>query len=52
MSGIKPDKSERDARKLLRQLQRLANKDPGNKFGVYFVRLQLKLLKRMRNSKH
>jgi hypothetical protein len=52
MSGIEPGKSELDARKLLMQLQRLANKDPGNKFGVCFARLQLKLLKRMRNSKH
>jgi hypothetical protein len=52
MSGIEPDKSERDARKLLMQLQQLANKDPGNEFGVCFVRLQLNLLKRMRNSMH
>lgn len=52
MSGIEPDKSELDARKLLMQLQRLANKDPGNKFGICFVKLQLKILKRMRNSKH
>ncbi len=52
MSGIEPDKSELEARKLLSQLQRLADKDPNSKFGTYFVRLQLKLFKRIRNSKH
>ena len=52
MSGIEPDRSELEARNSLKRLQRLANKDPDNKFGTYFVRLQLKLLKRLRNSKH
>jgi hypothetical protein len=52
MSGIEPDGSELEARNLLKLLQQLANKDPDNKFGTYFVRLQLKLLKRVRNFKH
>jgi len=52
MSGIEPDGSALEIRKLLKRLQRLANKDPDNKFGTYFVRLQLKLLKHLRNSKH
>ena len=52
MSGIEPDRSELEIRKLLKRLQRLANKDPDDKFGMYFVRLQLKLMKRLRNSKH
>jgi len=52
MSGIEPDRSELEARNLLQLLQHLANKDPDNKFGMYFVRLQLKLLKRLRNFKH
>jgi len=52
MSGIEPDGSELEARKFLKRLQRLANKDPDNKFGACFVRLQLKLLKRLRKSKH
>lgn len=52
MSGIEPDGSEPEIRKMLKRLQRLANKDPDNKFGTCFVRLQLKLLKRLRNSKH
>ena len=52
LSGIEPDRSELEARKMLKRLQRLANKDPGNKFGACFVRLQLKLLKHLRNSKH
>jgi len=52
MSGIEPDGSELEIRKLLKQLQRLANKDPDNKFGTCFVRLQLKLLKHLRDPKH
>lgn len=52
MSGIEPDESELNSRKLLSQLRHLANKDPDNMFGIYFVRLQLKLLKRLRNHKH
>lgn len=52
MSGIEPDRSEHEVRNLLKRLLRLANKDPDNQFGTYFVRLQLKLLKRLRNSKH
>ena len=52
MSGIEPDGSAFEIRKLLKRLQRLANKDPDNKFGTCFVRLQLKLLKRLRDSKH
>jgi hypothetical protein len=52
MSGIEPDGSVLEIRKLLMRLQRLANKDPDNKFGTCFVRLQLKLLKRLRNSAH
>jgi hypothetical protein len=52
MSGNEPDKSELAVRKLLKMLQQLADRDPCNKFGTYFVRLQLKLLKRLRNSRH
>jgi len=52
MSGNEPDKSELAVRKLLNKLQQLADRDPNNKFGTYFVRLQLKLLKRLRNSRH
>jgi hypothetical protein len=52
MSGIEPDKSELAVRKLLNKLQQLADRDPDSKFGTYFVRLQLKLLKRLRNSRH
>ena len=52
MSGIEPDRSELDARKLLRRLRKLANKDPDNQFGTCFVRLQFRLLKHLRNSKH
>jgi hypothetical protein len=52
MSGIEPDKSELAVRKLLKELQQLADRDPENQFGTYFVRLQLKLLKRLRNSRH
>lgn len=52
MSGIEPDGSELEARNSLKRLQRLANKDPDNKFGTYFVRLLIKLLKHLRNSKH
>lgn len=52
MSGIEPDGSELEVRKLLIRLHRLANKDPDNKFGTCFVRLQLKLLKRLRSSQH
>lgn len=51
MSGIEPDKSAIEARKLLKKLQLLANKDPENRFGIVFVRLQLKLLRHLRNSK-
>jgi hypothetical protein len=52
MSGIEPDRSELESRNLLKRLQRLANKDPDNEFGTCFVRLQLMLLKRLRNLKH
>lgn len=52
VSGIEPGRSELEVRDWLKRLQRLANKDPGNKFGTSFVRLQLKLLKRLRNCKH
>lgn len=52
MSGKEPDESELAVRKLLKKLQQLADRDPSNKFGTYFVRLQLKLLKRLRSSKH
>ena len=52
MSGIEPDRSELEARSSLKLLQHLANKDPDNEFGKHFVRLQLKLLKRLRNYKH
>lgn len=52
MSGNEPDKSELAVRKLLKKLQQLADGDPDNKFGIYFVRLQLKLLKVLRNSRH
>jgi hypothetical protein len=52
MSGNEPDRSELAVRKLLRILQQLADRDPENKFGTYFVRLQLKLLKVLRNSRH
>lgn len=52
MSGNEPDKSELAVRKLLEKLQQLADRDPNNKFGTYFVRLQLKLLKRLRSSRH
>ncbi len=52
MSGIEPDKSELAARKLLNKLHQLADRDPSNKFDTYFVRLQLKLLKRLRSSRH
>jgi len=51
MSGIEPDRSELEARNSLKRLQRLANKDPDNQFGSCFVRLQMKLLKRLRKSK-
>jgi len=52
MSGIEPDRSELEARNLLKRLQQLANKDPDNRFGTYFVRLQVKLFKHLRNSKN
>lgn len=52
MSGKEPDKSELAVRKLLKKLQQLADRDPENRFGTYFVRLQLRLLKRLRNSRH
>jgi hypothetical protein len=52
MSGNEPDKSELAVRKLLKKLQQLADGDPDNKFGTYFVRLQLTLLKVLRNSRH
>lgn len=52
MSGFEPDKSALDAHKLLKKLQQLAKKDPENLFDVYFMRLQLKLLKMLRKSKH
>jgi hypothetical protein len=52
MSGIEPDGPVLEIRKLLMRLQRLANKDPDKQFGTCFVRLQLKLLKRLRNPKH
>ena len=52
MSGIEPDESALDIRKLLKKLQQLADQDPENQFGTCFVRLQLKLLKRLRSSKH
>jgi len=52
MSGKEPDKSERTVRRLLKILQQLADRDPDNKFGTYFVRLQLKLLKHLRNTMH
>ena len=52
MSGTEPDKSERMVRRLLKILQQLADRDPDNKFGTYFVRLQLKLLKHLRNTMH
>ena len=52
MSGIEPDESALEIRKLLKKLQQLADQDPENKFGTCFVRLQLKLLKRLRGSKH
>jgi hypothetical protein len=52
MSGNEPDKSELAVRKLLKKLQQLADRDPNSKFGTYFVRLQLKLLKRLRSSRH
>jgi hypothetical protein len=51
LSGIEPDRSELDARRLLKRLHWLTNKDPGNEFGTCFVRLQLKLLKRLRKFK-
>ncbi len=52
MSGKEPDKSELAVRKLLKKLQQLADRDPENRFGTYFVRLQLRLLKRLRDSRH
>jgi hypothetical protein len=51
MSGNEPDKSELAVRRLLKKLQQLADGDPDNSFGTYFVRLQLKLLKVLRNAR-
>jgi hypothetical protein len=51
MSGTEPDKSELAVRKLLKMLQQLADRDPNNMFGTYFVRLQLKLLKHLRSDR-
>jgi len=52
MSGIKPDKSELYARKLLRKLDGLSKADPNNKFGTYLTRLISLLAKRVRNGRH
>lgn len=51
-SGIEPDKSEVDARKLLKKLGLLAVEDPENLFGIYFTRLQIRIFKRLRVSSH
>lgn len=49
---VVPDMSGLDARKLLKKLQQLANRDPDHEFDVYYGRLQLKLLKKLRKFKH
>lgn len=52
MSGIKPDKSEQYARKLLKRLDECSRADPNNKFGTYLTRLISLLIKRVRNGRH
>ena len=52
MSGIKPDKSEQYARKLLKRLDECSRADPNNKFGRYLTRLISLLVKRVRNGRH
>ena len=49
-SGLKPGRSEHEARGILKKLNQLAEKDSNNKFGTYFTRLMLKLLKHLNNS--
>ena len=49
-SGLKPGRSEHEARGILKKLKQLAEIDSNNKFGTYFTRLMLKLLKHLNNS--
>jgi hypothetical protein len=52
MSGIKPDKSELRARRIVKKLEKLARKDPSNDFGKQFTRLQLEILKHLGMTTH
>ena len=52
MSGLRPDKAEQYARKLLKRLDELSTKDPNNRFGTYLARLISLLAKQVRNGRH
>ena len=52
VSGIKPDKSEQYALKLLKRLDELSQADPNNRFGTYLTRLISLLVKQVRNERH